>query len=127
MSTDDTIDLGYYKGKLEEEMENLIAELQTIGRINPDTPGDWEAVAANLDQPHSADLNEEADDIEEYGEHVAILEQLEIRFNEVKDAIERIEEDAYGICSVCGKKIEEDRLEANPAAKTCKSDIEETV
>ncbi|MEX1028401.1 MAG: TraR/DksA C4-type zinc finger protein [Candidatus Paceibacterota bacterium] len=123
--TDDTIDVGYYKGKLEDEMEELVSELQRIGRINPDNPSDWEAVAANLGQPHSADLNEEADDIEEYGEHVAILEQLEIRFNEVKDALERVEEGTYSVCTVCGKQIEEERLEANPAARTCKADIEE--
>ncbi|MEX0930459.1 MAG: TraR/DksA C4-type zinc finger protein [Candidatus Paceibacterota bacterium] len=126
MNENDQLDIGYYRGKLEDEMEELVTELRRIGRINPDNPGDWEAVAANLDQPHSADLNEEADDIEEYGEHVAILEQLEIRFNEIKDALERIEEGTYGACKVCEKQIEEDRLEANPAAETCKADIEES-
>jgi RNA polymerase-binding transcription factor DksA len=27
---------------------------------------------------------------------------------------------SYGKCEVCGKAIEADRLEANPAAPTCK-------
>jgi len=118
-------DLDYYKQELEREMQELVEELQSVGRINPDNPDDWEAVAANLDEPHSADLNEEADDIEEYGEHVAILDQLEIRFNEVKDALARIETGSFGMCEVCDKKIESDRLEANPASKTCKTHINE--
>jgi RNA polymerase-binding transcription factor DksA len=123
MTVDNSINTDYYKSKLEAEMKELVSELQRIGRINPDNPNDWEAVGADLGQPHSADSNEEADDVEEYGEHVAIIDQLEIRFNKIREALERIEQGTYGICKVCEKNIEKERLEANPAATTCKADI----
>jgi len=100
-------------------MTELVDELKSVGRINPDNPNDWEAVGADLDQPHSADPNEEADDIEEYGEHVAIVETLEPRFRELKAALDRIEAGTYGTCEVCGTQIEVERLDANAAARTC--------
>jgi RNA polymerase-binding transcription factor DksA len=34
-----------------------------------------------------------------------------------------MEEGKYGICKVCGEEIEEARLEANPAAETCKAHL----
>ena len=34
----------HFKKKLEEEKAKIIAELETVGRINPDNPEDWEAV-----------------------------------------------------------------------------------
>ena len=39
----------------------------------------------------------------------------------VDEALEKIEKGTYGICETGGEKIEEDRLEANPSARTCKA------
>ena len=39
------------------------------------------------------------------------------------DALERIEKGTYGICEVGNEEIEEDRLNANPAARTCKAHL----
>ena len=110
----------HYKEKLEEELELLEKELKTIGRINPDNPGDWEAVAdVKMNVNSHADDNDNADNIEEFEERSAVLKELEIRFNNVKNALKRIETDQYGKCAVCGKEIETARLKANPAATTC--------
>jgi RNA polymerase-binding transcription factor DksA len=46
---------------------------------------------------------------------------LEGRRTDVKEALDKIEEGRFGICEECGEKIEEDRLEANPSARTCKA------
>jgi RNA polymerase-binding transcription factor DksA len=108
----------HYKEVLEKELKTLEAELKTVGRVNPSNPNDWEAVPSNLDI-QEADENETADKIESYEENTAILKQLETRFNEVKDALKRIDGGTYGICKVCNMEIEEKRLEANPAATTC--------
>jgi len=107
------------KEKLETELSLLEKELLSVGRKNPSNQGDWEAVPPSMDTV-SADENEVADTIEEFEGNSAILKQLEIRYNEIKQALERIEKGTYGKCEVCGKEIEEDRLNANPAAKTCK-------
>ena len=52
------------------------------------------------------------------------MKELEIRYNEVKEALKRIEEGTYGICRVSGEQIEPERLEANPAATTCIKHLE---
>ena len=53
-----------------------------------------------------------------------MLKELEIRYNDIKDALDKIEKNKYGICEVSGEEIEEERLIANPAARTCKAHME---
>lgn len=97
-------------------------ELEGVGRRNPDNPSDWEAVPAERDSSQ-ADENTIADSIEGYEENVAIVNTLETRYQEIRNALAKIEKGTYGDCEICGNKIEEDRLEANPSAKTCKAHI----
>lgn len=104
---------------LKNELARLESELASVGRRNPDNKDDWEAMPEKMDILKS-DSNEVADSIEEFEGNEGILKQLEIRYNEVKNAVERIEKGNYGICEVCGEIIEEDRLVANPASNTCK-------
>lgn len=111
----------HFHDLLETEKGTLEAELSTVGRQNPSNPADWEAVPSETGQ--EADPNDQASVIDSYGENNAILTDLEIRFNEVKAALARIEDGTYGICIVGGEAIEEDRLNADPAAKTCKAHL----
>lgn len=113
-----------FKKKLEEELVTVTKELESVGRRNPDNPADWEATAGNLDILES-DRNEAADRIEEYETNTGILKELETRFNNIKDALKRIEDGTFGICSVDGEEIELERLRANPAATTCLKHLEE--
>ncbi len=106
-----------FKTLLEKEREELEKELRTVGRINPDNPDDWEPVPEQIEQ--ESDPGDRADNIEDYEENTAILRELEIRYNEVKDALEKIENGTYGTCEKGGETIDEKRLEANPAARTC--------
>ncbi len=108
-----------FEEKLKTEKELLEKELGTIGRRNPENPVDWEAVPADMGEA-SADENEVADTIEEFEANTAVLKQLEIRYNEVSEALKRMADGTYGKCEVDGEPIEIDRLEANPASKTCK-------
>lgn len=107
-----------YKNKLNEEMALVVSELKSIGRINPDNPNDWEAVPRDKDI-WKPDEEEVADKIDGYEINNAILNQLETRYNEIKQALERIANGKFGICEVCGEAIEKERLDANPAATTC--------
>ena len=108
------------KQKLQDEKVLLERELASVGRINPDNPEDWEATAEDLNAPQ-ADENERADEITDFEDRCAIEYTLEERYNNIKNALKRIEENTYGTCSVCHNAIEEDRLLANPAATTCKA------
>ena len=116
----DDIDIEYFKTKLEEELVLVENELNSVGRKNPTNKKDWEAEPADMNVD-SADSNETADNIEEFEGNTAVLKELEIRYNDIKDALTKIEKNEYGICEVCKAPIEEDRLIANQAARTCKA------
>jgi RNA polymerase-binding transcription factor DksA len=115
-----TINTEHFKEKLKAELKIVETELESVGRKNPSNPLDWEAKEGDID----VDVAEEAEiaeGIEQYENNSAILKQLETRYNEVKDALAKIDLGTYGICEISGLPIEEDRLEANPAARTCKA------
>ncbi len=114
-----TLDTKHFKNALEKELSTLETELSSVGRKNPDNPSDWEATESDNITP-DADEADVADSMESYENNRGILNGLEIRLNEVKNALQKIEEGKYGICEVCGEEIEQDRLEANPSSKTCK-------
>ena len=103
---------------MRKEKELVEKELGTVGRRNPDNEADWEPIAPTEDMP--AERDEVADKLESFEENVAIVRQLESRLGEINVALNKIQNGTYGICSVCGNAIEEDRLAANPAAATCK-------
>lgn len=108
-----------YQQALEDEKHVLERELSTVARRNPSNPGDWEAVPQETEQ--ESDPNDRADVMGGYGDNAAITNDLEIRYNDILAALERITAGTYGICEVSGEPIEEDRLGADPAAKTCKT------
>ncbi|MFZ2716220.1 MAG: TraR/DksA C4-type zinc finger protein, partial [Minisyncoccia bacterium] len=113
------IDTNPFKELLQSELSLLENELSTVGRKNPDNPDDWEATEST-NGTDGADELEVADSMEEFENNRGILNELEIRLNNVKVALKKIEEGKYGICEIGGEEIELDRLNANPAATTCK-------
>jgi RNA polymerase-binding transcription factor DksA len=117
------IDINYFKDKLEEDLVLIEKELNEVGRKNPDNKNDWEAEPADMNTD-SADPNETADNIEEFEGNTAVLKELEARSNDIKDALAKIEGGTYGICEISDEPIEEERLIANPAARTCKKHME---
>jgi DnaK suppressor protein len=111
----------HFKQKLEEELQVVEQELNELGWKDKAT-GEWDATGKDLDvTTPMADSNEAADQLEDYQERQGETSTLEARRKDVKDALERIKDGSYGTCEVSGETIEEDRLEANPAARTCKA------
>ena len=118
MTKNPHIDLKYFKDRLEKELKTLETELKSVGHKNPDNPKDWEPESSDIDI-EASDLADSADNIENYELNTAILKPLEIQYNDVKLALEKIKKGTYGICEVDGAAIEKDRLKANPSARTC--------
>jgi RNA polymerase-binding protein DksA len=112
------MDIQIQKTKLEAEKKLVETELKDLGQV--DQKGDWEATPEAQSAPEP-DENDLADRTEDFEERSATLNVLEARLKDIQDALKKIEDGTYGICEVCGKPIEEDRLEANPAARTCKA------
>lgn len=98
-------------------------ELSHLGKKNPSVQNgttDWESKKPEDLEIDTADETEIADKMEEYEENTAVMSNLEVRYNEIKSALQKIADGTYGICEIGSEQIELDRLEANPAAKTCK-------
>ncbi len=106
------------KNRLEQEEAQLELELTDIGHLHNAASGDWKADQGDL-QVGPEDENILADKFEEITTNEAIVDELEVRLKNVKKALQKIEEGSYGICESCGSEIEQERLEANPAASLC--------
>ena len=107
----------HFKKKLEATKAKLELEMGSVGQRNPAVPGDWEPVPSEVGM--ESDLADQADVVMSREGNAAILADLEARYDTILAALSRIEKKTYGKCEVCGKKIEEARLEADPAATTC--------
>lgn len=107
----------HFRKKLEEQKAKLELEMGSVGRRNAAVPGDWEPTPSEIGM--ESDLADQADIVMGRESNAAILADLEARYDTVVGALSRIEKKTYGKCEVCGKTIEEARLEADPAATTC--------
>lgn len=116
-------DTSPYKDKLEHALAHVTAELKELGIHNPENPSDW--IATPEQGGGEADPNVVADRAEDWDERRATLAELERQYNDVARALKKIEDGTYGICEVSGEPIEVDRLDANPAARTCKAHLDE--
>jgi len=94
-----------FKKKLEEEKQRLEEELKNIPPLMPGAT--WEST------------DEKADESEDYNNQSSVKESLEHELGDVERALEKITQGTYGTCQECGKEIEEERLMAYPAARTC--------
>ena len=101
-----------------EELENQLNALGTkVGENN------WDVTAKDPDQTEE-DETVQADQTEEIEVNAATLAVIEARHNDVIDALGKIENGTFGVCEICGSEIEDDRLGANAAARTCKAHME---
>ena len=104
------------KIKLIEEKESLEKELESFAKKDPNVKDNWDAKYPDRED---TDKDEDADGVGEYENKVALERNLETRLKSVNNALEKMENETYGICEGCGKKIDEERLLACPEAKTC--------
>ena len=107
----------YFRKRLEEEKAKLESEMGHIGRRNPAVPNDWEPVPTETGA--ESDLIDQAGSILSHENNVAILADLEARYDTVLAALSKIGTKEYGRCVACGKAVQQERLEADPAAQTC--------
>ncbi len=108
------------KEKLLNERSVLEKELASLAIKNPSNPSDWDAVTSSSDVD-IAEEGEVADSMERFENSNSETDQLERQLKDVDNALLKIENDNFGFCEVCEQEIEDDRLEANPSARTCKA------
>lgn len=110
------------KEKLEEEKEVLLKQMKDIGRLDKET-GEWETTPEELNFPES-DENDKADRFEDFEARSSMMKTLELRLSNILKSLKELNKESFGKCEVCKKDIEMARLEANPAARTCKKHLE---
>jgi RNA polymerase-binding transcription factor DksA len=108
-----------FKEVLTKEKEKLEGELVGVGRKNPANSQDWEPTPPPGSEGTLSDPLDIAERTTDFDINASIVADLETRYNEVTSALDRIEEGTYGTCVVSGEPIEEARLTADPAARTC--------
>src|SRR5262249_18395020 len=76
-------------------------------------------INSELRKPLSADLEEQATDLENHGALEAIENSEIHEIHQIQEALKRISEGTYGICARCGEDIDPKRLKALPTATRC--------
>lgn len=111
------LNLNEYETKMKLELERITAELKTLAIYEPETD-DW-VVDLKEDNITEADENIEADTAETMEERRATLSDLEIEYQNIKRALQKITENNFGKCEICHQPIEENRLNFKLTARTC--------
>jgi DnaK suppressor protein len=103
----DTDKREYFRGVLQEEMRVLLEEAgKTV----------LEMTADNTNFP---DPNDRATQESDRSFELRIRDRERKLINKIKEALERIDEDTFGICEMCGEDISEARLKARPVTTLC--------
>jgi len=104
------------KEKLEKEKSSIEEQLQGFAKKDKKLAGDWET---RFPEFNGGNLEEEADEVEEYETLLPIEFSLENRLRDINLALEKIKKGEYGKCEKCGKEIPRERLEVCPEARFC--------
>jgi RNA polymerase-binding transcription factor DksA len=97
-----------------ERLEGLVREREAEG-IGTQSETDQISELSSLDQ-HMGDLGTETFEREK---DFSLLEQLEAEIGDLDAALRKVEDGTYGICEICSRAIDPERLEAMPGTRTC--------
>ena len=109
------LDTEHFRQRLQEERHAVLEAIENIHHENPGSMSD-ETEELSFQDNHLGDaasgtLDREIDySLEENSEQV--LAQID-------EALKRIDDGTFGVCSNCGQQIAEERLEARPWATLC--------
>jgi DnaK suppressor protein len=98
-----------------------LQQIRTSLTLEPvDGLGEREALSElSLADQHPADVATETFEREK---DVSILDNVDEQLRDVEDALQRLEQNTYGRCEICGKEIGDERLRARPEARFCIDD-----
>ncbi len=103
------------QARLDEERQRLEVKLESgAGEIDR-ADGDAAVAFPNIGD----DEEDNAQEVEIYDQRIAVARTFTDELGEVVAALQRIEDNTYGVCTKCGQPIVEARLEAFPAAAKC--------
>ncbi len=114
------IDIEHFRARLEEEQQKV---QNAIGYLHKENPGVPDEITGDLamgpGDNHLADLATDTVDREiDY----TLEENSGNVLREIEAALKRVDDGSFGVCTVCGKPIEPERLEYLPWATLCADD-----
>lgn len=98
---------------LKKQLQQQLREIEGLSEIDKDIEN---TELTDFDRNHPADM---ATDYTTQITEMAIEDLREEEVEEIKAALQAIEDGTYGRCRVCGREISYERLEALPTALTC--------
>ena len=104
------------KEKLEKERNSVEEQLQSFAKRGKKLAGDWET---RFPKFNGGNLEEAADEVEEYEALLPIEFALENKLKDTNLALEKIKRGEYGKCEKCQKEISRQRLQVCPEARFC--------
>ena len=97
----------YFRGLLQEEMRTLLGEAgRTVIEMSSETTS-------------FPDPNDRATQESDRNFELRIRDRERKLINKIRDALDRIDSDEFGICEDCGEEIGEARLRARPVTTLC--------
>lgn len=104
------------KDNLESEKAKIIKELESFATKDDSIKDNWDVKPLNA---QDTDMEEKADEVEEYDNLLSVEHSLELKLKDVNAALEKIANGVYGTCEKCSKEIAKARLEVAPEARLC--------
>jgi len=105
--------------QLREQKATIEKELTAFSSRDKNLKGNWDANYPQFDKNENVNLEEEADEVEEYVTRLPIEHSLEKRLEDIQAALGEIKKGTYGICENCKKQIPLKRLKIYPEARLC--------
>lgn len=104
------------KEKLEKEKASLEKTFKSFAEKDKKLSGDWDVRFPKI---IGGNLEDAADEVEEYEALLPIEFNLETRLRDINMALEKIKKEKYGRCEKCANEITQERLEIYPEARFC--------
>jgi RNA polymerase-binding protein DksA len=100
--------LGDVKRRLQKEYDRLMNRMSSLMDKGK-----------TLWQEHGDKEDDNASEVSEFQDTLSLGKNMEKNLDDVKAALQQVDAGTYGICSNCGKPIEEARLKLVPSATLC--------
>ena len=110
------ISLKKIKKKLEQDKTKIEEQLKGFTKKDKNLKGDWDTIYPRL---NNNSLEDEANEVEEYGNLLPVENTLEIELEKINKALKKIKDKKYGLCEECKQPISLARLEVYPQATYC--------
>lgn len=109
-------DMDYYRKRLIDEKNALLNTINSVKDYTGDESQQERLGELSMIDNHPADVATEMEDREK---SYALIDNEKKILNDIQEALERIDKGTYGICSICGNEISDERLDFIPYTSLC--------